>query len=223
MPYNIGFKKATGDIIIIQNPEVMHVGDCIKFVVDNIKINNWISFNCYGSPNFEVNNYLNNISNLEKFNFINNIMYKSNNKDNIGGSLIGGNSVKRDNVGGWLNHHNIHFVAYHYCSAIYRTDLFDKLNGGFNEDFKYGLGADDDEFIKRLIYNKFNFKINEFKCNSPFTIHQFHKKSKKIINYNYQNNKKIFDDCCLNMNFTPENDIALAPENETPLSRQIII
>ena len=28
IPYNIGIKAASGDIVVLQNPEVMHVGDC---------------------------------------------------------------------------------------------------------------------------------------------------------------------------------------------------
>ena len=55
IPYNIGFKESTGDIIIIQNPEIYHVGDCIKYVVDNLELGDWLTLNCYGSPNFKFN------------------------------------------------------------------------------------------------------------------------------------------------------------------------
>ena len=47
IPYNIGLKEAKGDIIIIQNPEIIHVYDCISFVNDNLKPNDWLTLNCY--------------------------------------------------------------------------------------------------------------------------------------------------------------------------------
>ena len=56
--YNIGFKHATGDIILIQNPEVCHIGDCLTFTNNNLKRNDWLSFNCYGLDNFEENKYI---------------------------------------------------------------------------------------------------------------------------------------------------------------------
>ena len=55
IPFNIGIKEASGEIIVLQNPEVIHVGDCLTFVNDNLEEKDWISFNCYGSPNFQFN------------------------------------------------------------------------------------------------------------------------------------------------------------------------
>ena len=212
IPYNIGFKKATGDIIIIQNPEVIHVGDCILNVVNNLKPHDWLSFNCYGSPNFEFNNSLKNKTSNECFKLILN-----------SSNTIGGNSVVRNDVGGWVNHYEKHFVAYHYLAAIHRNDLFEIMNGGFDEIFKDGIGADDDEYIKRLIYNKFNFKINIFKENNPFAIHLYHDKPESLRKHNHLNNKKYFIENCKQMNFVPENNIHLAPKSEIPMSRRIII
>jgi glycosyltransferase involved in cell wall biosynthesis len=216
--YNIGFKHATGDIIVIQNPEIMHVYDCLQYVANNLEHNNlehneWLTLNCYGSPGFQYNEILYAKTDDELFSLVD----ESNSK-------IGGNSIRCDDVGGWLNHHSNHFVAYHYFGAIHKRDLFIKMGGGFADVFKHGIGGDDDEFIKRLIYNKFNFKINKFGKNEPFAIHQFHKKPKSVKNRNqYTDNRKLFNDCCLKMGFVPQNDIALAPQNEIPMYRQIII
>lgn len=210
--YNIGFKKATGDIIIIQNPEVMHVGDCISYIANNLKQNDWITFNCYGSPNFNYNKKLENKNKYELFDFINN----SENR-------IGGNSVERNDVGGWVNHFEKHFVSYHYLAAINRNDLLFKMNGGFDEIFKDGVGADDDDFIKRLIYNKFNFKISKFEKDKPFCIHLYHNKPKQLIDIDWRINNKIMKNNCILMNFEPQNNIELAPLNETPKGNRIII
>jgi glycosyltransferase involved in cell wall biosynthesis len=214
IPYNIGFREAVGDIIIIQNPEVMHVGDCISYVADHLEYGDWLSFNCYGSPGFNYNHILYKKTDLGK--------YK---KISMSRNRIGGNSVARNNVGGWLNHFDKHFVAYHYCGAIHRKDLFERMNGGFNEDFQNGIGGDDDEFIKRLIYNGFKFKINRFKQNEPFVIHQFHEKPKQLKrpNKNNTNNRQIFNQYCKKMGFKEQNDISLAPKREIPMFRRVLL
>ena len=212
IPYNIGIKAASGDIIVLQNPEVMHIGDCLSFINDNLNEKDWLSFNCYGTPNFKFNEQIVNATPNEIFNKINNIQFN-----------IGGNSVARDDVGGWLNHYEKHFVAYHYLAAIHKSDINNYISPGFNEKFKDGIGADDDELIKRLIFNKFNFKITKFKGEKPFCIHLFHEKPQQIKNLDWRENKKYFIESCKNMKMTPENDIHLAPENEIPMCRRVII
>ena len=212
IPYNIGIKEASGEIIVLQNPEVMHVGDCLTFVNDNLEEKDWISFNCYGSHNFQFNKQIEKKTESEKFTDIYNLTFN-----------IGGNSVKRENVGGWLNHYEKHFVGYHYLAAIYKSDIYDYLDGGFNEKFKHGIGADDDELIKRLIFNKFNFKIHKFESENPFCIHLYHEKPEQVKNLDYRVNLKHFKESCKNMKMTPENNIELAPKNEIPMARRILI
>jgi len=55
IPYNIGFNNASGDIIIIQNPEICHVGDIIKYVHDNIYDTKYMVFPVYASPSHQHN------------------------------------------------------------------------------------------------------------------------------------------------------------------------
>jgi len=197
---------------MIQSAEILHVGDCIQHTVENLRLGDWLSYNCYGSPSFDYNKSLHGKTSSDLFDLV------------VSSSgRVGGNSTVRDDVGGWLNHYDNHFVAYHYCAAIYKKDLLDVMNGGFNEDFKNSIGADDDEFVKRLIYNKFNFKINEFKKSEPFVIHQFHEKPSQIRNVDYRTTRHIFDNACREMNFVPQNNIELAPKNEIPMSRRVLI
>lgn len=211
--YNIGFRNTSGEIIIIQNPEVMHVNDCISYVANNLQIGDWLSFNCYGSPNFDYNNVLYNLHNdTDIFNKI----FSSSQK-------IGGNSVESKEVGGWLNHYEKFFVAYHYLAAIYKVDLNDKMNGGFDERFKDGCCADDDQFIKRLLYYNFNFKICSFNPGKPFGIHLFHEKSSNVNKANSKVNRKIFDQYCLSIGYKPENNIFIAPKKQTPKGRRILL
>lgn len=212
VPYNIGIKNSTGDIIVLQNPEVLHVGDCLNYIATNLKQNDWLTFNCYGSPDYHFNDKIKNKNYDELFG----IIFNSD-------KIIGGNSVIRNDVGGWLNHHEYHFVAYHYLAAIFKNDLINKMDYGFNEIFKNGIGSDDDEFIKRLLYNKFNFKISKFEKYNPFCVHLYHDKPKQLLTNNYLDNKSKFIEICKKLNFVPENDICLAPINEIPMSRIKII
>jgi glycosyltransferase involved in cell wall biosynthesis len=244
IPYNMGFAKATGDIIIIQNPEVMHAGDCISFIVENLELNDWITFNCYGSPGFKFNDNIKNqngglydmICNAEKemqdiydstpvyerYKFIS--CNPDLTKDGIC-FLIGGNSIFRDDIGGWLNHYTGHFVAYHYLSAIHKKDLFEKMNGGFDTKFQNGIGADDDEFIKRLIFNKFNFKITPFEKKYPFAIHLYHESVQRKNISSHKSNVEYFTESCKKMGFEPIIDIAdkSLPKNQLPMSRRVLI
>ncbi len=196
IPYNIGIKNATGDIIVLQNPEVCHVGDCIKFIVDNIDDGQYISFNCYGLPNPSHNEMIKKIYNgaddiTDIYNNINNRANKA-----------GGNAFFNKNVGGWLNHHKYHFVAYHYLAAMTRNTM-NYIGGGFCELYKNGVCYDDNDFIKQLIYKKIKFLTTIFSNDKPFCIHQYHKSIKHNKN-TWLHNQKIF--------FKRMNEIGLSHE-----------
>jgi hypothetical protein len=234
MSYNLGIKYAKGEIIIIQNSEVCHIGDCIKFVIENIQKNDWLVLNCYGLGNFEHNeqlydNYNNSNSIYEYINkvidnkkqFIRNyylnrfdeckikcpqeandvmedlkIVMKTY-QDEIGGNSIAAINSKKSLIEGWVNHYEKFFVAYHYFGAIYKSDLVEKMNGGFCEDYANGICWDDNDFIKYLIHNNFRFVTTEFNNEKPFVIHQYHNKSDSLISDErevfHKINKEIFN------------------------------
>lgn len=189
--YNIGFKNSSGEIIIVQNPEVCHVGDCITFVQNNLIKNDWLSLNCYGLGGFNDNAGLERIFNESGFNNI--FDYINNRKFNIGG-----NTVTLDNPGGWVNHFKKFFVAYHYFAAIYKEDLENRMGGGFYEGYKDGICWDDNDFIKYLIHFGFTFKIPVFRKHLPFSIHQYHSKtdalsSEKKNEYHLRNRHVFYE------------------------------
>ena len=73
IPYNIGIKAASGDIIVLQ-PEVMHIGDCLSFINDNL--NEKIGYHLIVMyPNFKFNEQIVNATPNEIFNKINNIQF----------------------------------------------------------------------------------------------------------------------------------------------------
>jgi len=156
IPYNIGFKAATGDIIVIQNPEVCHIGDCLSYISKNLQIGDWLTFNTYALGSFEENEIIKKMSYEEVINYV-----KS--KDT--------NITQLFSPEGHMNHHDFVFYALHYLGGIYREDLFGKMGGGFCEEYQNGTCAEDNDFQRLLIYNNFKFKIPFEK---PMCIHQFH-------------------------------------------------
>ena len=211
--YNIGIRYATKEVILLQNAEVMHVGDVLTFTAENIQPRDWLTFNCYGLNEKTTDA----VYKGQKLMFDD--VLKLNQR-------IGGNSVARDDVDGWLNHFERHFVAYHYCGAIFREDLMRDLDGGFSKDFENLIGGDDDHFVKHLIRLKYNFKISAFRSSSPFTIHLHHKKSENVKNWSKAKHaaaKVVLFRSLLKWGFAPEIDIDLAPKTEIPMARRLLV
>lgn len=136
--YNIGFGLATGDVVIIQNPECYHYTD----VMSNIKNLN-LSSNYYtalvmSSPSFEHNRI---IMNNSQSNIIDMINYLE--------DAHRGHPYELSK--GWYNHpikqrtekHHLHF-----CSIISKQKL--DILGGFDETYANNYWYDDDEFLFRI-------------------------------------------------------------------------
>lgn len=119
--FNIGFKKASGDIIIIQNPECKHSGDVLKKSLE-IKDGQYFSFACYS---------------IDK-------ETTYNEKDLV----IVDRAASRDGDLSWYNHSIYRPKGYHFCSVITKKDL--ENLGGFDERYAHGIAYDDDEFLHRV-------------------------------------------------------------------------
>lgn len=211
--YNIGIRYASKEIVMLQNAEVCHVGDVLAFTSENLKSKEWLTFNCYGLNPVATANVVG--GGELSFSLVSNLP-----------SRVGGNGVMRKDVHGWLNHHDVHFVAYHYCGAIYREHLLRDLGGGFSDLFVNLVGGDDDHFVKRLIRLKYAFKIPKFTENNPFVVHLFHEKSESVMQYTSQDLERVqnvmFKEF-IKWGFAPENDIQKAPKSEIPMSRRVLI
>ncbi len=132
VPFNVGFNHASGDKIIIQNPECLHSDDILNFVNENLIDNDYLSFACYSLSEIQTSAVLQ----LNDFkSFINPSTYKK-------------ISVVNDGDEGWYNHSLYRPKSYHFCTAITKKDL--KELGGFDERFATGVAFDDDEFIHRI-------------------------------------------------------------------------
>jgi GT2 family glycosyltransferase len=158
IPFNIGFNSASGENIIIQNPECLHVGDIIDIVNKKLKKNTYINFGCYS-----VNNHITNkISKIRLNNSICtasllNILEPFNNKSTI-----------NDGEVGWYNHSKHKPSNLHFCSAIRNDDL--RSLGGFDERYSQGIAYDDNEFLLRIKRKG----IEIIPTDDPFVVHQYH-------------------------------------------------
>ena len=147
IPYNIALSKATGDIIIIQNPEVCHVGDIIQYCRDNITDNKYLTFSVISSGGESENEKIYNYKDIIPHWDVQQVFTPQS----------------------WYNHPTCRNSQFHFLSCMTRNTL-SKI-GGFNENFRNGLSYDDDEFITRLR------KVVECVTLSPevgFGIHLWH-------------------------------------------------
>jgi hypothetical protein len=151
IPYNIGFNLAIYDKIIIQNPESFHNGDILSYVDNNLTNQNYLSFGCYSLSYTEfTNNDYNNIN-------------------------ISDLPFKYICDSGWYNHSKHRPVYYHFCSAISYDNLC-RLNG-FDEEYGYGIGFDDNEILHRIRLLGLNMEI----IDNPIVYHQWHS---SVYHYN---------------------------------------
>lgn len=155
IPYNIGFKEAKGDIIIIQNPECYHLDDVLSYVNKNLKKDDYFSFSCYS---------------LTKEN--------TDNIESVNKTIFKNNGITHDGGDGWYNHNTYRPMGYHFCSAIYKSQL-DEL-GGFDERYAEGIAFDDNELLVRIQKKGLNYKI----IDEITVLHQWHYSSNNYQNVN---------------------------------------
>jgi len=105
IPFNKGFQQASGEIVIIQNPECLHIGDVISYAVSNLDDKNYLTFSCY-SVNASITAQLCKIDNsipdyVDKIADVVEPQMKSH--------------VVISHFLGWYNHPTVRPCAYHFC------------------------------------------------------------------------------------------------------------
>jgi glycosyltransferase involved in cell wall biosynthesis len=145
VPFNKAIKRATADIVLIQNPECYHVGDVLGTALTKTSEENYVVFSCY-SLNEEQTNKLHRKESFQV----------TNKKSTQGG------------VEGWYNHPDINPRPYHFASSLSRKVLNEL--GGFDERYAEGVGFDDDEFLHRI---KLRY-LSLISIKNPFVLHQNH-------------------------------------------------
>lgn len=150
--YNMGFYEAitryNPDIIISQNSECFHVGDVVKYAVEHITNDNYITFAAFSLG--------------EKNTF----------DEHLDLSLVMHRNSKCASFDGedaWYNH-PVHRPCYlEFCSAISTANLI-KLNG-YDERLAFGIGWGDNYLLHRI--RLMGLKVEPI-VTSPFVVHQWH-------------------------------------------------
>lgn len=151
IPFNIGFNDIKYNKVIIQNPESYHNGDILSDVNRRLTDDNYLTYSCYSLSESEYCN-----------NDYNNIQYTD-------------IKPKYACSSGWYNHSKYNPKYYHFLSSITTKNLF-KING-FDEDYKDGIGFDDNEILHRIKLLGLGIEI----VDQPFIFHQWHE---SIYHYN---------------------------------------
>ena len=158
IPFNKGFSMVTGDVVIIQNPECLHMSPIIQTTANRIKDNHYLVYGCYNlSP--PISNKVNLVEYNE--NYIQNIM------DAIS-PIHQRSAVAAQGGPAWYQHSRFRPDLLHFCTAMLKKDL-DEL-GGFDERFAKGVAKDDREFVLRVLRKK--MVVTQF--DNLFVLHQSH-------------------------------------------------
>ena len=144
VPFNTGIQQATGDIVILQNPECYHVGDILSFADKYVRKGTYISFACYAL-------------NRNESIYLRRGMLP----------VLEDRMFYRLKEHGWYNHSKIRPVGYHFCSAVTREELNEL--GGFDLGYARGVGYDDDDLVMRV-----KQKMRLVIVDEPYVLHQYH-------------------------------------------------
>lgn len=168
IPYNIAIGKCTGDVVILQNPECMHIGDITSKSVELVDDESYITFSVFAvvDEQVEVMDKIKQIPMDESF--CDSVKKALNIKSVKNSSVVG--------VNHWYNHPLYNPRYLHFTSAITLENL--KKLGGFDEKYAQGLGWDDTEILIRI--QRMGLKILALPPDNVFSIHQPHSFTTKI-------------------------------------------
>jgi hypothetical protein len=178
IPYNIGLKRAKGDLIVIQNPECLHIGDVLSDVKIRLSSGKYLIYPCFGLSESKFRD-------LSVYNtfpeFYGNVK-----------KTVNSCTQARQADGIWYNHKKLRYRPYHFCSAICKKDL--NRIGGFDESFADGYWYDDNEFSDRV---RRNILIEDIYIGDCFVVHQWHPSHIGFTDKDLKlklKNKKIYDE-----------------------------
>lgn len=134
IPFNKGIFESKGNIILLQNPECLHVHDVLKYVNENVDDTKYLTISAYA-----INEKLTN------FDLLNHI--KANTVPQFLKSLP--QKITDDaTYTGWYNHTKYRPAYYHFCAAMTKKNM--ELLNGFDERYGEGIACDDEEFVIRI-------------------------------------------------------------------------
>jgi glycosyltransferase involved in cell wall biosynthesis len=195
IPFNMGFGKARGDIVIIQNPECMHMGDVLSFVANNSKENQYLVFSCYSLGEMTSNKLGLVDFNSPAVNFELDII-------NTVGGFVNRNCDDVGRYDSWFAHPVYRRTCFNFLTSMPMKDLRDL--GGFDERFAEGFAFDDTDFVSRVQKKGMDIKIIE----KPFCLHQYHPPFlHHVSNFRVKElrNKQLYEEAVKSSNYKVKN------------------
>ena len=173
------FLRSVGDIIVLQNPECIPVGDVLSCVADRAGRGRYLSFECYNSTPDYADRLFSEFTGESSSGAIKSLV-----------EPVVQACATSDFSPGWYNHRIHRPLGYHFLSALTRKD-FELLNG-FDERFAPGVAYGDDEFIFRV-----RKLLRVVFVGEPFCIHQQHPQTSYLRPFakeKQERNKQLLQD-----------------------------
>jgi len=160
VPFNIGIKAVSGNIVMLQNPECLHVHDILSYVVKKVNDFNYVTISAYQTGKELTPRIVKLIENrlVSSKYFLD--FFAALPQQRCGINAIG-----------WYNHSIYQPTAYHFCSAMTRKNM--NRFRGFAQKFALGIGFEDAEFIDRVRASELEVIISD----EVSVIHQWHPSS----------------------------------------------
>lgn len=198
IPFNLGFSLVRGEIVIIQAPECLHMGDVLNFVADNSKDNQYLVFSCYGLGE-ALSNKLDSVD------------FTESSIANTIGDFLPRSTCDVGKNDAWIIHPVYRHAHYNFLTSMTTKDLRDL--GGFDERFASGYAYDDTEFAARISKKKMDIKFVE----KPICIHQFHGSAERGIpnlRVKEAKNRALYNECIKSPNYKVINSFCGSEKNK---------
>lgn len=159
IPFNMGFRVAEGEIVVIQNAECVHLDNILNTVRSQLNDSNYLVFPAYSTTQEELHQILrlHEVPEFKPHNWYSSVLQRI-------------QPLKSDR---WYHHPQYNPTWYHFCSAITRKNLMQL--GGFNEAFAQGYCFEDNEFVFRI--RKSGLKFPLIHENQGWVAHLWHPKN----------------------------------------------
>lgn len=151
VPYNVGFSRAKGNIVVIQNSECLHLDNVLDHARKNIKDSNYITYGCFSLSRKHTEEFI-----------------QKENWEFDGIREIISTDTLQGMKGLWKNHSLYRPQALHFTSVIKKENL-DKLEG-FDKRYANGTSFDDEEILDRIKRIPLSVEIED----NILTVHQWH-------------------------------------------------
>jgi GT2 family glycosyltransferase len=165
IPFNIGFRKAKGETIVIQSPECLHIGNVLEYALRNRSESHYLAFSCYNLAEFTH-------APLRDLRIFSDEVLNEQMKAMVSLEDASSDANTRRNDGCWFNHPVFCPKNYHFLSVLSKKNLDDL--GGFDERYAEGYCWDDNEFLWRV--KQMGLRVVTVPPTQGFVAHQWHTK-----------------------------------------------